>query len=280
MRRHQGKFWARFPLGESCFDVCQRVQILFSSIMRDRFGIGDRKSTDVVIVVSHGITIRSFVMMWCHLTPEWFDKSVNPPNCSVRVIDSSHPSRDRGYIFGGWDKGAQVDANELQKMETQIRARHSIMRTKAYLLQRGIPTPFSLSSGSEFDCPLPPYKMLNNGRNSHDMDEVLNIADSPSLSRSATDEPQPPLLLRRGSDSAFDIIEEDFRCSKCSFHQVRAQRENSTAMSCPNCAGTLRPRSSSSVDGSPHRPRSISMRSITSWMTPPVTSRSEMFSDF
>lgn len=33
---HRGKFWARMPLGESAFDVCQRVVSLFGSIRQVR----------------------------------------------------------------------------------------------------------------------------------------------------------------------------------------------------------------------------------------------------
>eukprot|EP00299_Pterocystis_sp_00344_P012286 c5874_g1_i1.p1 GENE.c5874_g1_i1~~c5874_g1_i1.p1 ORF type:complete len:437 (+),score=89.27 c5874_g1_i1:130-1311(+) len=121
MKQHQGRFWARFPLGESCFDVCQRMQILFGSIVRDRIGgRGHRKGskpTDVAIVVSHGITIRAFVMMWCHRTPEWFETSRNPPNASVRLIDSTIETWDAGYIFGGYrpntDLSTPVDMTTL-----------------------------------------------------------------------------------------------------------------------------------------------------------------------
>eukprot|EP00300_Choanocystis_sp_HF-7_P011043 c17278_g1_i1.p1 GENE.c17278_g1_i1~~c17278_g1_i1.p1 ORF type:complete len:282 (+),score=58.02 c17278_g1_i1:59-904(+) len=103
MKAFHGKFWARTPLGESCFDVCLRVRVLFDSIMR---APGDR-----CIIVSHGVTIRAFVMMWCRRTPEWFDASQNPPNCSVRMLDPSLTSKDEdcGYIFGGFNEDTPID---------------------------------------------------------------------------------------------------------------------------------------------------------------------------
>lgn len=89
--RFAGKFWARMPLGESRFDVAARVHQSFGTFQRDAAieGIQD------IVVVCHGVTLRAFVMMWCHLTPEWFDAEPNPPNCAVRVIDGG---QDRGYL--------------------------------------------------------------------------------------------------------------------------------------------------------------------------------------
>lgn len=30
-----------------------------------------------IIVICHGVTLRAFVMMWCHLSPEWFEAERN-----------------------------------------------------------------------------------------------------------------------------------------------------------------------------------------------------------
>eukprot|EP00466_Bigelowiella_natans_P009703 jgi/Bigna1/76402/fgenesh1_pg.41_\ len=102
LREHQGKYWARMPMGESCFDVCTRVANLFETITRDRlpkWSVG-RDSVENVIIVSHGVTIRAFIMMWCHLSPEWFEVNMNPPNCSIIRIDDSEC---KGYVFGGYN---------------------------------------------------------------------------------------------------------------------------------------------------------------------------------
>jgi broad specificity phosphatase PhoE len=87
------------PLGESAFDVCQRVVSLFSGIEQDRLAAAEEGAdAQVVILVSHGITSRAFIMMWCHYSPDWFDASKNFPNCAIRVLDSDIP---------GWDGGGQ-----------------------------------------------------------------------------------------------------------------------------------------------------------------------------
>ena len=86
-----GRFWARMPLGESRFDVATRVHQAFGTFQRDK----DRHGFDNIIVVCHGVTLRAFVMMWCHLTPEWFEAERNPPNGAIRLIEDNE---DKGYL--------------------------------------------------------------------------------------------------------------------------------------------------------------------------------------
>lgn len=69
-----------------------------------------------VIIVSHGSTLRAFMMMWLHLNPEvriktsnlilkkWFEVEPNPKNASVRVIENN---LDQGYIWLGPEKKRQ-----------------------------------------------------------------------------------------------------------------------------------------------------------------------------
>lgn len=89
--KFEGKFWPRMPLGESRFDVAIRVHQFFGTIMRDF----DKHNIENVIVVSHGVTIRAFVMQWLHLPFEWFEQEPNPKNCSIRMIENNE---DCGYI--------------------------------------------------------------------------------------------------------------------------------------------------------------------------------------
>ncbi len=95
--RFGGKFWARMPQGESRFDVAKRIHQAFGTFHRDAefHGIHD------IVVICHGVTLRAFVMMWCHLSPEWFENERNPQNCSIRLIDSGV---DKGYLFEGFPR--------------------------------------------------------------------------------------------------------------------------------------------------------------------------------
>lgn len=88
---HKGKFWARMPLGESRFDVAVRVHAAFGTFQRDCKDSG----IDNIIVVSHGVTIRAFLMQWLHYSVEWFEEEPNPDNCSVRMI---YNNSDMGYL--------------------------------------------------------------------------------------------------------------------------------------------------------------------------------------
>jgi broad specificity phosphatase PhoE len=95
--RFGGRFWARMPQGESRFDVAKRIHQAFGTFHRDasEHGIHD------IVVICHGVTLRAFVMMWCHLSPEWFEAESNPHNCALRLIDSGV---DRGYVFEGFPR--------------------------------------------------------------------------------------------------------------------------------------------------------------------------------
>lgn len=112
--RYGGRFWARMPLGESRFDVASRVSRVIDQIVADceSSGLSD------VIVVSHGITLRAFAMMWLGRTPEWFEEEPNPQNCSIRLLDGLS---DKGYIFSGF-RGDARTAKVDQKEEDLVAA--------------------------------------------------------------------------------------------------------------------------------------------------------------
>jgi broad specificity phosphatase PhoE len=83
-----GRFWARVPMGESRFDVCRRVYHTLQPIREDNF--------DHVIIVSHGVTLRAFVMCYFNKTPEWFEEEPNPINCSIKLITKT---KEESYIW-------------------------------------------------------------------------------------------------------------------------------------------------------------------------------------
>jgi 2,3-bisphosphoglycerate-dependent phosphoglycerate mutase len=93
--RFGGKFWARMPQGESRFDVAKRIHQAFGTFHRDATEHGITE----LVVICHGVTMRAFVMMWCHLSPEWFEAERNPRNCAIHLIDGR---RDGGCLFPGF----------------------------------------------------------------------------------------------------------------------------------------------------------------------------------
>lgn len=89
--KHEGRFWARMPLGESRFDVALRIRLFFGTIQRD----AEKNGVDNVILVCHGVTLRAFVMSWLRLTPEWFEAEKIPANCAIRLLSENV---DEAYI--------------------------------------------------------------------------------------------------------------------------------------------------------------------------------------
>ena len=97
-KAYNGRFYAKPPNGESRYDVCVRVHQFFGTIIRD----AEKAENHVpnVFIVSHGTTLRAFVMMWLHKEVEWFENEPNPSNCSIRWIGRDENGRfvDKGYV--------------------------------------------------------------------------------------------------------------------------------------------------------------------------------------
>lgn len=79
-RNKFGSFFYRMPYGESGADVYDRVTMFFDTLYRD-FEKDDYPQN--VIIVSHGLTIKAFMMRWFHWSPEYFDKIKTPLNCQI-----------------------------------------------------------------------------------------------------------------------------------------------------------------------------------------------------
>lgn len=96
-QKYSGKFWARYPLGESPSDVAVRLKVFFQQLKQDEEdGIKD------VIVVCHGTVLRAFTMAYLNHTPEWYAEEKSPGNCAIRILNDN---KDLGYVFGGYRDG-------------------------------------------------------------------------------------------------------------------------------------------------------------------------------
>ncbi|KAF3784121.1 Phosphoglycerate mutase-like protein [Nymphaea thermarum] len=88
-RERFGRFFYRFPEGESAADVYDRITSFMESLWRDidmnrinRDGVSNFN----LVIVSHGLTTRVFLMKWFKWTVEQFEHLNNPTNCEVRVM--------------------------------------------------------------------------------------------------------------------------------------------------------------------------------------------------
>ena len=85
-RARFGRFYYRFPQGESGADVYDRVSTWLESLFREMsYGALDDQTT--LLVVTHGLTGRLFLMRWFHWTVEKFEETYNPPNGALMVME-------------------------------------------------------------------------------------------------------------------------------------------------------------------------------------------------
>ena len=98
LRRRHGWFYYRFRGGESPADCYDRTSSFLESMMRQV----ERKSAERVLIVTHGLTIRCFVMRFLHLSVEEFDILANPHNCDVITIASASSLVEPQFTSGQW----------------------------------------------------------------------------------------------------------------------------------------------------------------------------------
>src|SRR3546814_7834285 len=106
------------PMGESRAQVADRVKGVFGTILRD----ADPNRDDPVqnfIIVSHGVTIRAFILQWMHFNFEWYGRQTNPNNCSVNLITSTGEAPyEHRLIYPGFvhNRRSEEHTSELQSL--------------------------------------------------------------------------------------------------------------------------------------------------------------------
>lgn len=78
-----GKFYFRYPNGESRADVVTRMALFISKVRRSSFPHH--------LVFLHGVTQRALRMAWFNRPVEWFEHEPNPANASVLAIRRAGP---------------------------------------------------------------------------------------------------------------------------------------------------------------------------------------------
>ena len=82
-RKDYGTFYYRIPGGEAGSDVYDRVNDFLGSMFRD---FKHPKFPPNCVMVTHGLTIRLFIMRFFHLTVEEFEQMLSPANCDLVVL--------------------------------------------------------------------------------------------------------------------------------------------------------------------------------------------------
>lgn len=83
-RNKFGTFYYRIKDGESCADVYDRVSDFMHSMYRD---FEKPKFPQNAVIVSHGMTVRLFMMRWFHWTVEEFETLRNPKNAEIIIME-------------------------------------------------------------------------------------------------------------------------------------------------------------------------------------------------
>ena len=79
-----GIFYFRFQHGESGADVYDRLSDFMATMHRD---FQKKDFPENVVLVTHGLSIRLFIMRWFHLTVEEFEALKNPENGQIIIME-------------------------------------------------------------------------------------------------------------------------------------------------------------------------------------------------
>jgi len=83
-RREYGTFYYRIPGGEAGSDVYDRVNDLLGSLYRD---FAEDDFPENCVLITHGLTIKLFIMRFFHLTVEDFELMKAPKNCDLVILE-------------------------------------------------------------------------------------------------------------------------------------------------------------------------------------------------
>lgn len=85
-RKKFSTFYYRIPDGESGADVYDRVSSFLESLFRDFRADNYPANT---LIVTHGLTLRLFLMRWFHWSVEEFESLESPDNCQIVVMEQT-----------------------------------------------------------------------------------------------------------------------------------------------------------------------------------------------
>jgi broad specificity phosphatase PhoE len=98
LRKTHGWFYYRYRGGESPADCFDRTSNFLESMMRQI----ERHEAERALVVTHGLTIRCFVMRFLHLRVEDFDRLENPGNGEVVTLGDRTQLGECAFESGWW----------------------------------------------------------------------------------------------------------------------------------------------------------------------------------
>jgi len=95
-RDKYGSFYYRFNGGEACSSVYDRVSDFMNTLHRD---FKKENFPENVGIVTHGMTMRVFIMRWFHFSVEEFELLKNPKNCGIfHLFLENNKYKIKGYL--------------------------------------------------------------------------------------------------------------------------------------------------------------------------------------
>ncbi|KAG1664180.1 hypothetical protein FOA52_011356 [Chlamydomonas sp. UWO 241] len=144
-----GRFYYRFPNGESGADVYDRITIFEDHMVRD-INAGRFAHKTNLVIVSHGLALRVFLMRWFHWTLAQYLMVHNPPNAEPLILErviSEAESRPNGPVAWMHTKALYQLAPEslamLRGCTAEMCSTGIMPRTSEIGSSRVLPHPFS-----------------------------------------------------------------------------------------------------------------------------------------
>lgn len=117
-RAHYGHFFYRIPHGESAADVYDRIASFNESLYR-QFQNDD--FANVLVLVTHGIWARVFLMKWFRWSYEKFESLRNIPHCQFLIMKRDSKKYLLKTPLSTWDDLAEDDIENCTEIDKEIR---------------------------------------------------------------------------------------------------------------------------------------------------------------
>ena len=105
-RNDFGHFFYRLQHGESGADVFDRVSAFIDTLFR---GFARDDYPPNALIVTHGLTMRLFMMRWFHWSVEYFESLENPRHCELKVLTDGPNGYELDSPFRQWKTSPPQD---------------------------------------------------------------------------------------------------------------------------------------------------------------------------
>lgn len=131
VRTHFGRFFYRFPCGESGADVYDRVSNWFDTFYRDLDFSGVITNNTTIVIITHGLTSRLFLMRYYHWSVQVFEQLVNPPNAQLLVMERDNTVPNGSYFALTQSSKDALNVPECAQEESEYKRQITISRNMA-----------------------------------------------------------------------------------------------------------------------------------------------------